>query len=94
MRSMVERDMNVKLKDALFVFPPWLVATVILFAIAGAVLTPGDLVVGQLMMTGSMTVLYNLSILIAWLVQRKRKTLDPPDAEEAPESSTEIAPLP
>jgi len=32
-RSMVERDMNVKLQDALFVFPPWLMATVILFAI-------------------------------------------------------------
>jgi sec-independent protein translocase protein TatC len=45
---------------------------VILFAIAGAVLTPGDLVVGQLMMTGSLTVLYNLSIIIAWLVQRRR----------------------
>ena len=25
--------MNVKLKDALFVFPPWLVVTVILFAV-------------------------------------------------------------
>ncbi len=32
-RSMVERDMNVKLKEALFVFPPWVVATVIVFAI-------------------------------------------------------------
>jgi putative ABC transport system permease protein len=31
-RSMVERDMNVKLQDSLFVFPPWLVATVIVFA--------------------------------------------------------------
>lgn len=33
LRSMVERDMNMKLKDALFVFPPWLIATVILFAV-------------------------------------------------------------
>jgi putative ABC transport system permease protein len=32
-RSMVQRDMNVQLKEALFVFPPWLVATVILFSI-------------------------------------------------------------
>ena len=46
---------------------------VVLFAVAGAVLTPGDLVVGQLAMTASMTVLYNLSILIAFLVGKKRK---------------------
>lgn len=32
-RSMVERDLNVRLKDSLFVFPPWLVLTVILFTI-------------------------------------------------------------
>jgi putative ABC transport system permease protein len=32
-RSMVERDMNLKLKDALFVFPAWLVVTVVLFAV-------------------------------------------------------------
>ncbi len=32
-RSMVERDMNVKLQDSLFVFPPWLNLTVILFAV-------------------------------------------------------------
>ena len=32
-RTMVERDMNVKLVDALFVFPPWLVLTVILFTV-------------------------------------------------------------
>jgi sec-independent protein translocase protein TatC len=45
---------------------------ILIFAIAGAVLTPGDLVIGQLAMTGSLTVLYNLSIVVAWLVQRKR----------------------
>lgn len=42
-RSMVERDMNVKLIDALFVFPSWLVATVLLFAVVvttGAALYP------------------------------------------------------
>lgn len=32
-RGMVERDMNVKLRETLFVFPAWLVATVILFSI-------------------------------------------------------------
>jgi sec-independent protein translocase protein TatC len=46
---------------------------IVLFAVAGAVLTPGDLVVGQLAMTASMTVLYNLSILLAVLVGKKRR---------------------
>ena len=46
---------------------------IVLFAIAGAVLTPGDLVVGQLAMTASLTMLYNLSILVAFLVGKKRK---------------------
>jgi sec-independent protein translocase protein TatC len=46
---------------------------ILLFAIGGAFLTPGDLVVGQLAMTLSLTILYNLSILIALVVQRKRR---------------------
>jgi sec-independent protein translocase protein TatC len=46
---------------------------ILLFAIAGAFLTPGDLVVGQLAMTISLTVLYNLSILIALIVGKKRR---------------------
>ena len=46
---------------------------IVLFAVAGAVLTPGDLVVGQLAMTASLTVLYNLSILVAFIVGKKRK---------------------
>jgi sec-independent protein translocase protein TatC len=50
----------------------WNRYAILLFAIAGAVLTPGDLVVGQLAMTGSLTVLYNLSIVVAWLVEKKR----------------------
>jgi Sec-independent protein secretion pathway component TatC len=50
----------------------WNRYAILVFAIGGAILTPGDLVVGQLAMTGSLTVLYNLSIVIAWLVQRKR----------------------
>jgi sec-independent protein translocase protein TatC len=45
---------------------------VLIFAIAGAVLTPGDLVVGQLAMTVSLTVLYNISILIALVVGKRR----------------------
>ena len=46
---------------------------IVLFAVAGAVLTPGDLVVGQLAMTASLTILYNLSILLAVIVGKKRK---------------------
>jgi sec-independent protein translocase protein TatC len=51
----------------------WNRYAVVLFAVLGAVLTPGDLVVGQLAMTASLTVLYNLSILIAFIVGKKRK---------------------
>ncbi len=46
---------------------------ILIFAIAGAVLTPGDLVVGQLAMTVSLTVLYNISILLALIVGKSRK---------------------
>jgi sec-independent protein translocase protein TatC len=53
---------------------------VVLFAVLGAVLTPGDMVVGQLAMTGTLTVLYNLSILVAWIVGKKRQ--ERVDAEE------------
>jgi Sec-independent protein secretion pathway component TatC len=40
---------------------------------------PGDLVVGQVAMTGALTVLYNLSILLAVVFGRKKKE----EAEEA-----------
>jgi sec-independent protein translocase protein TatC len=53
---------------------------IVLFAVAGAILTPGDLVVGQLAMTASLTILYNLSILLAVVVGKKRKARE--DAEE------------
>lgn len=56
---------------------------ILIFAIAGAVLTPGDLVIGQLAMAGSLTVLYNLSICIAWLVERKRSAADLESAEQS-----------
>jgi sec-independent protein translocase protein TatC len=52
---------------------------IIVFAVLGAVLTPGDLVVGQLAMTASLTVLYNLSILLAVVFGKKREQ----EAEEA-----------
>jgi putative ABC transport system permease protein len=32
-RSMVQRDLNIELKEALFVFPPWLLLVVVLFAV-------------------------------------------------------------
>lgn len=61
----------------------WNRYAILVFAIAGAILTPGDLVVGQLAMTGSLTVLYNLSIVIAWLVQKKRRDSDEAGDEPA-----------
>ena len=51
----------------------WNRYAIVVFAVLGAVLTPGDLVVGQLAMTASLTVLYNISILIAFIVGKKRK---------------------
>lgn len=61
----------------------WNRYAIICFAVLGAVLTPGDLVVGQLAMTASLTVLYNLSILLAVIVGRRRKAAEEAEAEEA-----------
>lgn len=61
----------------------WNRYAILMFAIGGAILTPGDLVVGQLAMTGSLTVLYNLSIVVAWLVQRKRDAADNSEDQDA-----------
>lgn len=61
----------------------WNRYAILVFAIGGAVLTPGDLVIGQLAMTGSLTVLYNLSIVIAWLVERKRRAQNDQPEEAA-----------
>ena len=63
---------------------------ILIFAIAGAVLTPGDLVIGQLAMAGSLTVLYNLSICIAWLVERKRSAADQESADPTEHSLTRV----
>jgi sec-independent protein translocase protein TatC len=41
--------------------------------IAAAILTPGTDVVSQAMMAGPMIVLYLISIVIAWLVGKKKK---------------------
>lgn len=77
---------------------------ILIFAVLGALLTPGDLVVGQLAMTGSLTVLYNLSILIALVVQRRRKAAEEAEAAasgdgdgdpgdgDPPDSSTALVP--
>lgn len=54
---------------------------VILAFVAGAVLTPGDLVVGQVAMGGSLVLLYNLSILISFLVRRESKPDGTSEAE-------------
>lgn len=56
---------------------------IVIFAIGGAILTPGDLVIGQLAMTGSLTVLYNLSIVVAWLVERKRSAAETSENDDA-----------
>ncbi len=45
---------------------------IIIFAVAGAFLTPGDMVVGQMAMTVALTVLYNISILVALVVGKRR----------------------
>lgn len=56
----------------------WNRYAILLFAVLGAVLTPGDMVFGQLGMTGALTVLYNLSIVIALVVQRPPKPAEEP----------------
>ena len=45
----------------------------ILSAVVGGVLTPGPDVLSQLLMAGPLFALYNLSILIVWLIERGRK---------------------
>ncbi len=45
----------------------------ILSAVVGGVLTPGPDVLSQLLMAGPLFALYNISILIVWLIERARK---------------------
>jgi sec-independent protein translocase protein TatC len=49
---------------------------VVIAFIVGAILTPSPDVVSQIMMATPMIVLYNLSILGAWQVTRKREKAD------------------
>jgi sec-independent protein translocase protein TatC len=60
----------------------WNRYAVVLFAVLGAFLTPGDMVVGQLAMTGSLTILYNLSILIAFIVGKNRREREAAEEQE------------
>lgn len=45
----------------------------ILSAVVGGVLTPGPDVLSQVLMAGPLFALYNLSILVVWLIERGRK---------------------
>jgi sec-independent protein translocase protein TatC len=55
--------------------------------IIGAILTPGDLVVGQVAMGGSLVILYNLSILAALIFARNKKKRQ--EAERAAEKEAD-----
>jgi sec-independent protein translocase protein TatC len=62
----------------------------ILSAVVGGVLTPGPDILSQLLMAGPLFGLYNLSILIVWLIERARKRalddLEKGDSDEPPTS--------
>lgn len=51
-------------------------AIVLCFVVA-AILTPGPDVISQLMLAAPMVVFYNLSIGVAWMVERRRSAQDP-----------------
>jgi sec-independent protein translocase protein TatC len=60
----------------------------ILSTVVGGVLTPGPDVLSQLLMAGPLFALYNLSILIVWMIERARKRklddLEKGDSDEPP----------
>lgn len=58
----------------------------ILSAVAGAVLTPSTDVVTQLLLSGPLYALYNISIIFVWLIERARKRKN--DALEAEAASS------
>ncbi len=70
----------------LWKFSRWFI---VLAFIIGAILTPGPDVVSQFMMATPMIVLYNISILLAWRVTKRREAkaaaLDAPAREEEDE---------
>ena len=51
----------------------------VLAAVGGALLTPGSDAYSQLMLAGPLYVLYNLSIVIVWVIERRRRSA--PDFE-------------
>jgi sec-independent protein translocase protein TatC len=60
---------------------------VVLSFVIGALLTPGPDVISQVLMAGPMIVLYNLSIIIAFVVTRRREReaageTPPPDDDD------------
>jgi sec-independent protein translocase protein TatC len=60
---------------------------VVISFVVGAMLTPGPDVISQMLMAAPMIVLYNLSIIVAWLVARSREAsdkADPPPDDGAP----------
>jgi sec-independent protein translocase protein TatC len=46
----------------------------VLAAVGGALLTPGSDAYSQLMLAGPLYVLYNLSIAIVWVIERRRRS--------------------
>lgn len=62
----------------------------ILSAVVGGVLTPGPDVLSQVLMAGPLFALYNLSIVIVWLIERARKKalddLEKGDSNDPPSS--------
>ncbi|MBI4509505.1 MAG: twin-arginine translocase subunit TatC [Deltaproteobacteria bacterium] len=52
----------------------------VLSFVVGAILTPGPDVFSQLLMAGPMIVLYNVSILVAWVVTKRREAAERTDA--------------
>ena len=66
----------------------------ILSVVVGGVLTPGPDVLSQLLMAGPLFLLYNLSIMIVWLIERTRKKAadDLERGDSDPPSSTGLVP--
>ncbi len=60
----------------------------VLSVIAGGILTPGPDVLSQLLMAGPLFILYNLSIIIVWLLERRqKKEVEKLDGGPAPDSA-------
>ena len=65
----------------------------ILSAVVGGVLTPGPDVLSQLLMAGPLFALYNISIVIVWLIERARKKkMDDLDRGDSDPPSSALVP--